>query len=370
MVEIVKDENKFAQTKLRKMLNNEELLAYKVEGYSGTSNYLIVDEERSCFVVYHFTFERVELGEENKKSTVFSECYVLETIPFEGMQEVSIDKFATVAHFTFNEGTVLKLSDLSNNILSFTNRLENLGMKTVKLERKWYNKVYGFRSKKKWKMAIASVVYLMLFFGVIGMFSGEDEPDVVDATEETEQVSDEEAEKAEVEKQKKLEEEKLAKKEKEEQEAEKKAEEERLAAEEQEKKEKEEADALAKKEAEEKLEDEKKDSDKLALAGSMVMILEQQFDGIATVEFIESEKTFALTPTDQRLIEEIRLLPTGLVTEEWSHLVGGLSDMSVSLSDAMGEGYSVQLLNPDDSTRALVVVVDGAVMYDVINEFY
>lgn len=38
--------------------------------------------------------------------------------------------------------------------------------------RKWYQKILGFRSGKRWKMITASLVYLMLLFGIIGAFTG------------------------------------------------------------------------------------------------------------------------------------------------------------------------------------------------------
>ena len=59
------------------------------------------------------------------------------------------------------------------------------------IERKWYNKILGFRSKTKWKMATAGAVYAFLFVAVIGGLAGDDEePIAADEVEAEESEED------------------------------------------------------------------------------------------------------------------------------------------------------------------------------------
>ncbi|AUD21124.1 hypothetical protein ACS2U0_09665 [Bacillus cereus group sp. BC251] len=47
----------------------------------------------------------------------------------------------------------------------------NTSIQIVKIERKWFNKVLGYRSQTKWKMIFASAIYLFFIFTAISGFS-------------------------------------------------------------------------------------------------------------------------------------------------------------------------------------------------------
>src|SRR5690625_7935727 len=48
---------------------------------------------------------------------------------------------------------------------------QNANLKVNLVERKWFNKIIGFRSKTKWKMILASFIYLAIFAAIVGAFS-------------------------------------------------------------------------------------------------------------------------------------------------------------------------------------------------------
>lgn len=259
----VKNQEQFAKKKLKEMFEDENLEAYKVDGYDGTDSYLVINEESRQFEVYNFRFKKVDSEQDKGKIKVFDAVGLVDSISYVSMESAEVDKFATVTHFKFNTGITIKVTSPSDETKRFTQELNKLGINTILLERKWYNKILGFRTKKKWKMAIATFAYLMMISVVAGMFTGGEEPaeeEVVASEETTEEVTEEptadEKEKQEEEEQKKLEEEKAEKEAKEKEEAEKKAAEEK-EAEEKAQKEKEEKE---RKEAEEKKKEEEENT--------------------------------------------------------------------------------------------------------------
>jgi len=48
----------------------------------------------------------------------------------------------------------------------------NTELKIIVLDRSWWRKILGFRSKTKWKMAVAIVVYIFMASRVVGAFTG------------------------------------------------------------------------------------------------------------------------------------------------------------------------------------------------------
>ena len=87
-----------------------------------------------------------------------------------------------------------------------------------------------------------------------------------------------------------------------------------------------------------------------------------------SVEFDEVNKIFNLTPIDQGLIDEISMLPMGIGHEDWGILVDGLSSMSKSGMDLVGEGYTINLVNPLNHDNIILWIIDGEIMYNVVDE--
>ena len=221
------------------------------------------------------------------------------------------------------------------------------------------------------KILIIATIALMV---IVALFenTGEDVPEETEADTKTEQTSEKDDNKSRSEM---TEEDKAEAKQKYE---EKKAKEEQAAKEEQEAKQKaeEEAEAQAKaeeaekerKENEAKEKAEKEAADKEDAETIYLQIMRESVGSYVDIQFDKTEKTYVMTPTDQGLIDEISMLPMGIGHEEWGVLVDGMASMSQSGKDLVGEGYTMNLVNPLNHENIILWIVDGEVIYNVIDD--
>src|SRR5699024_8335533 len=235
------------------------------------------------------------------------------------------------------------------------------------------------------KILIISTIVLMV---IVALFenTGEDIPEEAEAdtkTEETSEVTDKDKEEQKAEEEQKAKEEQEAKEkaEAERKQEEKKAKEEEAkqkAEEEQKAKQKaeEEAEAQAKAEEAEKLrkENEAKEkaeqesADKENAETIYLQIMRDSVGSYVDIQFDKTEKTYVMTPTDQGLIDEISMLPMGIGHDDWGVLVDGMVSMSKSGKDLVGEGYTINVVNPLNHENVILWIVDGEVIYNVIDD--
>ena len=216
------------------------------------------------------------------------------------------------------------------------------------------------------KFIIIATIALMV---IVALFenTGEDVPAETEADTKTEQTSEKDDNKSRSEM---TEEDKAEAKQKYE---EKKAKEEQAAKEEQKAKQKaeEEAEAQAKAEEAEKLRKEneaKEAADKEDAETIYLQIMRESVGSYVDIQFDKTEKTYVMTPTDQGLIDEISMLPLGIGHEDWGVLVDGMASMSKSGKDLVGEGYSINLVNPLNHENVILWIIDGEVIYNVIDD--
>ena len=221
------------------------------------------------------------------------------------------------------------------------------------------------------KLLIIAVIGLMV---IVALFenTGEDAPEETKADTKTEQTSDKDDNKSRSEM---TEEDKAEAKRKYE---EKKAKEEQAAKEEQEDKQKaeEEAEAQAKaeeaekerKENEAKEKAEQEAADKEDAEEIYLQIMRDSVGSYVDIQFDKTEKTYVMTPIDQGLIDEISMLPMGIGHEDWGVLVDGMASMSKSGKDLVGEGYTINLVNPLNHQNVILWIIDGEVIYNVIDD--
>src|SRR5699024_392760 len=216
------------------------------------------------------------------------------------------------------------------------------------------------------KILIISVIVLML---IVALFenTGEDVPAETEATDtKTEETTNKDDNKSrsemtdedKAEAKQKYEE----KKAKEEQEAKQKAEEEAEAQAKAEEAEKLRKENEAKEKAEQEAAD-KEDAETIYL-----QIMRESVGSYVDIQFDKTEKTYVMTPIDQGLIDEISMLPMGIGHEEWGTLVDGMASMSKSGKDLVGEGYTINLVNPLNHVNVILWIVDGEVIYNVIDD--
>ena len=223
------------------------------------------------------------------------------------------------------------------------------------------------------KILIISAIVLVV---IVGLFenTGEDAPEETKADTKTEQTSEKDNNKSrsEMTDEDKEEAKRKYEEEKAEEEAKQKAEEEQKAKQ----KAEEEAEAQAKaeeaekerKENEAKEKAEKEAADKEDAETIYLQIMRDSVGSYVDIQFDKTEKTYVMTPTDQGLIDEISMLPMGIGHEDWGVLVDGMASMSKSGKDLVGEGYTINLVNPLNNENVILWIMDGEVIYNVIDD--
>lgn len=105
------------------------------------------------------------------------------------------------------------------------------------------------------------------------------------------------------------------------------------------------------------------------LEESVLIILEENFEGFAEVEFVKEEETFYLTPTDPAIISELMDAIDGqaYAVEGWEGLVESQIGLSESIKELL-PGYWISLRNPANPELSLLVVSDGIVLYDFLKD--
>ncbi|MBL1228725.1 hypothetical protein IW492_05695 [Enterococcus sp. BWB1-3] len=140
--------------------------------------------------------------------------------------------------------------------------------------------------------------------------------------------------------------------------AEKKEADEKKAAEE---KEKEDAEQAAKKE-------EDAESSEDIKAELALIMFRDSFEGTATVDYKAENKLFTVTSTQADFTASLVGLQYGVVpADTWNELVDNFISMSESLSTSVGKGYTISLVNPENTDNTLLMVVDGIVTYNFMN---
>ena len=239
------------------------------------------------------------------------------------------------------------------------------------------------------KFLIIAIIGLMV---IVALFenTGEDVPEETKADTKTEQTSEQDDDKSRSEMTDEDKEEAKRKyeeqKEKDEQVAKQKEKEEQAAKEEQKAKQKaeEEAEAQAKAEEAEKLRKEQEAKDKAEQEAKekaeeeaadkedaetlYLQIMRESVGSYVDIQFDKTEKTYVMTPTDQGLIDEISMLPIGIGHEEWGSFVDGMASLSKSGKDLVGEGYTINLVNPLNHENVILWIMDGEVIYNVIDD--
>lgn len=110
-------------------------------------------------------------------------------------------------------------------------------------------------------------------------------------------------------------------------------------------------------------EDERKLKTLLALA-----MMEENFDGLATIDYNEEQDAITIFPTDPDFANAILFLQTGdIPMDNWYELRENFAYMSEELSKNVGEGIIISLLNPSNPENTILTAVDGIVLYDAFD---
>ena len=93
--------------------------------------------------------------------------------------------------------------------------------------------------------------------------------------------------------------------------------------------------------------------------------LEEHMGQLVDVHYYESEKTYQLVAHDEGLRDGLILVALGYEFPEWQTLVDSQVELSQTLLDTVGAGYTIAIANPENPENNFLVVMDGEVIYDV-----
>ncbi|MFY0147836.1 hypothetical protein [Bacillus cytotoxicus] len=189
-------------------LAKKSIAAQYKDKYNGTPIIISANLPKMAVGYAAVTKEHIELFTYDK---TLKEAVSIGTYRFDSYASVSTDHFALKSIFEFkgtNESFTFIPTDKGKDIESLIR--SNTTLEITKLDRKWYQKILGFRSGKKWKMVVACLGYLIILGTIVNMFSGKDDSNQQKANKTVQTTS------AEEQKQQKKEEEKQQEKEREE----------------------------------------------------------------------------------------------------------------------------------------------------------
>lgn len=114
----------------------------------------------------------------------------LDHVLWKDVKEIKVDHLAMRTNLTLN-GQNYRLVNEGKKIANLA--IEKSEAKVEKVDRRWHQKILGFRSGTTWKKIIAVIAYLFLF-GFIGSFFAEEETQVISEEENPTEVADEKVE--------------------------------------------------------------------------------------------------------------------------------------------------------------------------------
>lgn len=92
-------------------------------------------------------------------------------------------------------------------------------------------------------------------------------------------------------------------------------------------------------------------------------------DSGTTMTYHKEYDAFFILPVSEDLKNAMILAVNGILPiETWDNLVSSFVSLSESISDVMGPGHSLILVNPVNQDLHLLFVMDGVVIYDVMDQ--
>ncbi|WP_243721429.1 thermonuclease family protein [Macrococcus bovicus] len=133
-----------------------------------SNQYIIIKQDERVFDLTEFDLvkkERVIKASDGKSKTEKYEEVtghkIISSFNLNEIRNVDIDKFAMSRVYHFDNGQILRVN---GNTDAFENYLKSNNIDSLYLDRKFYQKIAGFRSGSPLKMITATLIYLTLLF--------------------------------------------------------------------------------------------------------------------------------------------------------------------------------------------------------------
>lgn len=96
--------------------------------------------------------------------------------------------------------------------------------------------------------------------------------------------------------------------------------------------------------------------------------MQKGYSKLGSVSYDEKSQTYQITPTDDNTVEALKALasdPSQADQMGWPNLTKSIKQNSSQLQKALGDGYSISIMNPSDSSQAMYTAKDGKTTYDI-----
>lgn len=98
--------------------------------------------------------------------------------------------------------------------------------------------------------------------------------------------------------------------------------------------------------------------------------LQKNFTKLGTVSYDSKAKTYTVTPSGDDITNALSALESDTSYADqigWPNLTSNLQKTSQSIQNSIGNGYTLQLMSPNDNSKALLSVKDGHVTYNIVD---
>lgn len=99
-------------------------------------------------------------------------------------------------------------------------------------------------------------------------------------------------------------------------------------------------------------------------------IIQESLQKSSKITLNEETKTYQVYITDEKLKLYIMRMMAGEVSlDKWNEMVDIYKKISQTISDMVGRDYAVQLHNPANDDMVILLLMDGTVLYDSLNNY-
>lgn len=108
----------------------------------------------------------------------------------------------------------------------------------------------------------------------------------------------------------------------------------------------------------------------LAMQQVALEILKEANNGIGIVTFDQETKVYNLLPTNADFFIEVGAILEGLNDPAgWYGVRDSYVELSNTIRETVGSGYSLTIENPENPGTILLMVTDGEVFYDAVDDY-
>lgn len=101
---------------------------------------------------------------------------------------------------------------------------------------------------------------------------------------------------------------------------------------------------------------------------AVLTLLQEGYSEIGTVHYDKSQEAYIITPTDSAFVKDLEYTLNSGDTASWDELVDAFAALSGNITEAVGPGTSIAMANPVKTSNVILIITDGVVIYDAVNE--